>query len=73
MYAFVKLYSRRAASRARGRISGRRLLAGQFLKVSFELVKTLKRPWNNDYNKNTVSVWNLYLSTGAILLVDTLY
>ena len=44
MYAFVKLYSRRAASRARGRISGRRLLAGQFLKVSFELVKTLKRP-----------------------------
>ena len=42
MYAFVKFYSRRAASQARGRISGRRLLAGQFLKVSVELVKTLK-------------------------------
>ena len=38
MYAFVKFYSRRAASRAKGRISGKRLLAGQFLKVGFELV-----------------------------------
>ncbi|KAM7428722.1 RAD52 motif-containing protein [Porites harrisoni] len=35
MYAFVKFYSRRAASRAKGRISGRCLLAGQLLKVQF--------------------------------------
>ena len=43
MYAFVKFYSRRTASRAKGRISGRRLLAGQLLKVSFELV--IYRSW----------------------------
>ena len=35
LYAFVKFYSARAARKAKERISGKRLLGGQFLKVSF--------------------------------------
>lgn len=34
LYAFVKFYSARAARRAQESISGKRLLGGQFLKVS---------------------------------------
>lgn len=35
LYAFVKFYSARAARRAKEGISGKRLLGGQFVKVSF--------------------------------------
>ena len=35
LYAFVKFHSARAAKKAKERISGKRLLGGQFLKVSF--------------------------------------
>ena len=35
LYAFVKFHSARAAKKAKKRISGKRLLGGQFLKVSF--------------------------------------
>jgi len=35
LYAFVKFYSARAAKKAKERISGKRLLGGQLLKVQF--------------------------------------
>ena len=35
LYAFVKFHSARAAKKAKERITGKRLLGGQFLKVSF--------------------------------------
>ena len=38
LYAFVKFYSVRAAKKAKERISGKRLLGGQVLKVSFSVL-----------------------------------
>ena len=41
LYSFVKYYSARAAARAKEQISGKRLLDGQFLKVSSSPLQTL--------------------------------
>ena len=41
MYAFVKFYLARMARQTKERISGRRLLAGQFLKVIFMFLSLL--------------------------------
>jgi len=45
MYAFVKFYSARAAKKAKERISGKRLLGGQFLKVSFSFSFVAEFSW----------------------------
>ena len=49
LYAFVKFYSARAAKKAKERINGRRLLGGQFLKVSFSFPL-----WQSSHGNNVL-------------------
>ena len=45
LYAFVKFYSAREAKKAKERISGKRLLGGQFLKVRFSFPLVAEFSW----------------------------
>ena len=49
LYAFVKFYSARAAKKAKERISGKRVLGVQFLKVSFSFLF-----WHSSHGNNVL-------------------